>query len=291
MMPTATRILAPELVARLGRFRLGGRRRVEGRFAGGHASRRFGSSVEFADHRAYIAGDDPRRVDWHAHARIGRLLVKLFEAEDEAALRVVVDASASMGFGAKLDRARQVAAALVAVAAVGGDRVRVLIAGDGVDPGPWYRGASALPAAELRLLRAGATGRADLPSALRRARAEGPRGPIVLVSDLLFDGWEDTVRVLGAGDADAALVHVLGRADVDPDLDGDLRLVDSETGQEREVGVSGDVRAAYAATVERWLDDVARRCGAAGVALARLHDDEPVEDLLALVLPRLGVIA
>lgn len=286
-----TRLLPPDLVARLGRFRLAGRRRVEGRFAGGHASRRYGSSLNFADYRAYVPGDDPRRVDWHAHARLGRLLVKLFEAEDEATLRVVLDCSASMGFGAKLDAGRQVAAALVAVAAGGGDRVRVLCAGEVLDPGPWYRGPSALPAVEARLLSAHAGGAADLLAALRRAHAEGPRGPVVLVSDLLFEGWEEVVRVLGSGGGDAALVHLLGREDLEPDLEGDLRLTDSETGVEREVGVGAGTLDAYAAARDLWLDAVGRACGANGAAYARLVDDGSVEDLLTLGLTRQGVLA
>lgn len=293
MAPATGRILPPDLVARLGRFRLAGRHRVEGRFAGAHASRRYGSSLEFADYRAYVAGDDPRRVDWHAHARLGRLLVKLFEAEDEAALRVVVDLSASIAFGAKLRRVREAAAALATVAAAGGDRVRLLCAGDRLDPGPWYRGAAALPVIERRLLSARADGRdpAVLVEALRRAHAEGPRGPAVLVSDLLFDGWDAAVRALAAGGGDAALVHVLARSDLEPAVEGDLRLVDSETGEEREVGVSARTLDAYGAARDRWLDELNRACGVTGVAYARLVDDESVEDLLTLTLTRLGVVA
>jgi uncharacterized protein (DUF58 family) len=129
-------LLPPALLGRLGRLRLASRRRVQGRFAGAHASRRYGSSLDFADYREYVPGDDPRWVDPNAYARLGRLLVRLFEAEDEAALRVVVDCSASMAFGNKLHRGRQVAVALAAIAAGGGDRVRVLLAGPTCDAGP-----------------------------------------------------------------------------------------------------------------------------------------------------------
>jgi uncharacterized protein (DUF58 family) len=289
--PADERLLPPALLARLGRLRLRARRRVEGRYAGTHASRRHGSSLDFADYREYVAGDDPRRVDLHAHARLGKLLVKLFEAEDEAALRVVVDTSASMGFGGKSRAARQVAAALAAIAAGGGDRVRVLLAGPEVDPGPWFRGAAALPAVEARLAGAAAGGGADLGAALRRAHGEGPRGPVVLVSDLLFEGWDDVLADLAAGRGDAVAVHVLGRADLEPDLRGDLRLADSESGDEVEVGVASDVLDAYADARDRWLDDVVRACGRRGIAYARLVDDEPVEHLLAVTLADLGVVA
>jgi uncharacterized protein (DUF58 family) len=279
------------VVARLGRLRLGGRRRVEGRFAGAHASRRYGTSLDFADYREYVPGDDLRRIDLHARARLGKTLVKLYDAEDEAALRVVVDLSASMGFGDKPRAAREVAAALAVVAGGGGDRVRVLLAGAAVDAGPWFKGPAALPQVEARLLAAAGARQTDLPAALRRAHGEGPRGPVVLVSDLLFDGWEAVVAALGAGRGEAVLVHLLGRTDLEPDVRGDLRLADAETGAEVEVGVAEHALQAYAATRDAWLDDVARTCGAHGVAYARLVDDEPVEPLVAVRLTGLGVVA
>jgi uncharacterized protein (DUF58 family) len=294
----STELLDAATLGRLSRLRLGHRRRVEGRFAGAHASRRHGSSLEFADYREYLPGDDLRRVDPHAQARFGRLLVKLYEAEDEAALRVVVDLSASMGFGGKSLAASRVAAALSAIAAAGGDRVRVLLAGaGGADPGPWFRGPATPHRVAQRLLGAAPDPRggaedpaAGLLAALRRAHAEGPRGPVVLVSDLLFDGWDTAVEMLAAGRGDAVLVHLVGREDLEPALEGDLRLADAETGREVEVGIADAAMDAYAATRDWWLDAVARGCGSRGVVLARHVDDEPVEPFVAVRLAGLGVV-
>jgi uncharacterized protein (DUF58 family) len=293
-----TRILPPQVVAELARFRLVARRRVAGRYAGAHASKRFGSSLDFADYREYVAGDDPRRVDRSAFLRLGRLLVKLYEAEDEAAVRVVVDQSASMAFGRKLEVAREVSAAFSALAANGQDRVRILLAGtDGVDAGPWFRGPSALFAVEDRLLRSAPVrgdgqppGRPDLVGAIRRAR-QGPRGPIVVVSDLLFEDWDEVVRAASAGRADALLVHVLGREDVEPSERGDLRLVDAETGADVEVAVSEATLDSYTATRDAYLAEVEQVCGQHGVAYARVIDDQRVETLVLETLRRLGVVA
>ena len=285
------RVLEPSTVARLGQLRLAGRRRVEGRFSGAHLSRRYGSSLDFADYREYVPGDDLRRIDVHAYARLGKRLVKLYEAEDEAALRVVLDLSGSMGFGRKLAVAREVAAAFALVAAGGGDRVRVLLAGAGVDAGPWFRGGVALPAVDARLEAVAAGGVADLPAALARAVGDGPRGPVVLVSDLLFDGWEHTINALGLGRADTCLVHVLGRADVEPELDGDLRLADVESGAEVEVGVAGAALGDYRDIVARWRSDVRAACGAHAIAYAPLIDDESVEDFFLTTLPATGLLA
>lgn len=282
--------LPPDLIGRLQRLRLATRRRVQGRFTGLHSSRRFGTSLDFADYRDYTPGDDPRTVDRHASARSGRLLVRLFDAEDEAALRVVVDASASMGFGEKWRASRAVAVGLVTVAAAGGDRARVLLAGANLDPGPWLRGPAAMVQAEQRLAAAAPGGRADIGAALRRAHGDGPAGPVVLVSDLLFDGWQDILVGL-AGRGDATLVHLLGRADLEPSgLHGDVRLSDTETGEEVEVAISDAALEGHTATRDRWLADVAATCGGRGVAYVRLVDDDPVEALFAVELPRLGVV-
>ena len=284
-------VLEPATVARLGRLRLAGRRRVEGRFAGAHASRRYGASLDFADYREYVPGDDLRRIDVHAYARLGKRLVKLYEAEDEAALRVVVDLSASMGFGRKLELARKVASALAVVATGGGDRIRLLLAGAQVDAGPWFRGGPAMAAVDARLSDTTAAGRADLVPALQRAVGDGPRGPVVLVSDLLFEDWAGAVDALGLGRADTCLVHLLARTDVEPDLDGDLRLADVETGAEVEVGLAPGTLSNYADVVARWLDDVDAACGARGIACARLIDDEALPEFLLAALPAAGILA
>src|SRR5215468_300381 len=98
-------------MARLERLQLGTRRRLSGQFAGEHRSRRHGTSLDFADYREYHPGDDFRRIDYHLWARLDVLLLKLFEADDDLTLRLLVDTSASMA-GPKLQQARRVAAAL-----------------------------------------------------------------------------------------------------------------------------------------------------------------------------------
>lgn len=298
-------LLPPDLLARLGRLRLSNRQRVQGRHAGAHRSRRHGSSLDFADHREYVAGDDPRSIDLPAFQRLGKLLIKLYEAEDEASLRVVVDRSASMGFGRKRRAADQVTAAFAALASASQDRVRVLLVGarrDGevrtVDAGPWYRGPSTLPAVTLRLRAAAppegdeeATGRAHLAAALRQAHGEGPGGPVLLVTDLLYDGWQGTIRALAGGRGDAVLLHLLGREDLEPTLDGDLRLVDAETHQSVEIAIDEKSLIAFRTRRDAWLDDVAALCGQQGVAYARVMDDTDITTLLLTDLRALGVVA
>ena len=284
-------VLEPATIGRLRRLRLQQRRRVDGRYAGAHRARGFGASLDFADYREYVAGDDPRRVDVHAHARLGKRLIKLYEAEDEAALRVVVDLSGSMGFGGKAVAARQAAAVLGVVAAIGGDRVRLVLAGNDIDVGPWFRGAVSVPWLQRRLGEAETGGPSDLVGATARAVREGPSGPAVLVSDLLDESWPDVLDVLSANRGDSVLVHLVGRADLDPDVEGDVRLVDVERGDEREVGIGPATLSEYAVARDRWLADIAGACNRGGIVRVHAVDDEPLPDVLIERLVAAGVLA
>src|SRR4051812_42820021 len=116
-------LLDPGLLARLERLQLATRRPLAGRFSGEHRSRRHGTSLDFADYREYHPGDDFRRIDYHLYARLDVLLLKLFEAEDDITVRLLVDTSASMASGGKLEQACRVAAALGFVALVRRDVV------------------------------------------------------------------------------------------------------------------------------------------------------------------------
>lgn len=292
--------LPPAAVARLASHRLAPGHRVTGTRDGSHRSTRHGSSLEFADLRPYVAGDDPRTLDLPSSRRHGRLLVRIHEAEDDTSLRVVVDASASMGFGAKLERAGQVAVALAHVTGHGGDRMRVIVAtaGDHVAAGPWVRGRNA-PLIVAHTLAGiavddvdvdAAPGPAPLRAALARAHGEGPRGPVVLVSDLLVPDWRDVVAAIGTGQRDGVLVHLLGRDDLDPDLVGDVELVDAESGLEVPVSASEDVMAMHERAMAQWRDDVVAHAARHGVAVVAATDDDPVTDVVSVGLRRVGLV-
>ena len=119
----ANELLPATLLAELERLQLRTRRRLAGRFAGEHRSPHFGTSVDFADYREYHPGDDYRRIDYPLYARTGHLFIRLFEAEDDVSVRLVLDRSASMGFHGKLDQARRMAAAIGFVALLRRDTV------------------------------------------------------------------------------------------------------------------------------------------------------------------------
>src|SRR5918911_301096 len=121
-------LLSPDLLRRLEQFQLLAARRAKSSAKGERRSRARGRSVEFADYRNYVAGDDFRYLDWNLYGRLDKLFLKLYEEERELPVRIFLDCSESMAFGtpAKFLFARQVAAAIGYVALCGFDRVSVI---------------------------------------------------------------------------------------------------------------------------------------------------------------------
>lgn len=272
-------LLEPAQLESLERLVVATRSRLLGFFSGDHRSRRFGSSLDFADYREYRPGDDFRRIDAALSARLDRLFLKLFEAEEDVPVRIVVDTSASMGFGGKLEQAARIAAAFTHVALIGSDRVRLYAAHDsGAEPSRWFRAKADTHAAMTWLERLRAAGPSGARATVRAVREEGRAGLLILIGDMLEDGWDETIRRL-APPGEAAVVHVLSVDELEPPLEGDLTLVDAETGREVEVTASADVLDAYRERVRAFCDDVRSACTSRGIAYALARSDDDVMDL------------
>jgi uncharacterized protein (DUF58 family) len=244
--------------------------------AGERMARRRGSSAEFLEHRPYAPGDDLRRVDWLAYARLGAPFTKLFRAEDDAVVRLIVDVSASLE-GTKLDEAKRIAAGIGAMAVLGSERAQVLpartdeAASDGILRSDVLRGKGSLPRLLRELDRLAARGGTDLGRAIDVTRSRTARpGFLVVVSDFFDPGpfASALTRARSAGH-DIALVQVLGPEDVDPTRvlgdEGDFALEDAETGAEIELTLDPESLAAYRARLDGLADTlrgIARRLGA-----------------------------
>ena len=262
-------LLEAELRGRLERLSLRSRRRVTAQWSGRHSSRHKGESLDFADYREYVPGDDFRRIDHNLWARLGVLLVRQFEAEEELPLKVVVDTSASMGFYRKLETARVLAAMMAYLGLAGGDRVQLIgVPGPTETPirlGPAGRHLSRWPHLESWLESLTAEGTMPLAPALRRLAGEGPkRGSIILLSDLMTPDWQSAIDGLGIG-AGGVVLHVLGQEELDPQMAGDLRLADAETGFEIPVSTSEETMRRYRAALERFAQEAAGRARRAGL--------------------------
>ena len=295
--PSTRDLLEPALLARLERLQLTTRRRLAGLYPGEHRSIRRGTSVDFADYRQYHPGDDFRRIDYNLYARLDVLAIKLFEAEDEARLRLLLDTSGSMGVGGKIEAAVRVAAALGFVALTHRDPVTVHTFP--LDrPAPRFVGRAAVPAlfGHLRRVEAiGAKGQTRFAAAAAHLLAQpGPPGLTVLLSDLLTSEWEKGIARLPARGGDLLVVHVLAAHDLDPALDpdlaGDVELVDREDGRRLAVSVSPETAARYRKGALAWTAEVAARCRRAGAAYLRMTAGDDIERLLLATWREAGVV-
>ncbi len=293
MSDTAADLLPPELVARLTKLQLASRRPLVGGLLGDHRSPRFGSSLDFSDYRAYHPGDDLRRVDMNAYARLDRLLLKLFEAEDDILVRLLVDTSGSMT-GAKLQRAKQFAAAVGVVALTNRDTVALHTfprSSRAASHGPRYIGPAGQSALMARLAGLEAAGETPFAAAALDVLARpGPPGMTVVLSDLLTSDWDQGLRRLPARRGDLVVVHVLDREDITPSFIGDLQLVDAESGATVDVSVSSAVAEDYAALAQKWLEEVAGRVRRSGAAYVRIFSDDDLTRSLMSAFTTSGVL-
>ena len=283
-------LLEPAFLARLEALQLGTRRRLAGHFAGEHRSVRHGSSIDFADYRQYHPGDDFRRIDYFLYARLGVLNVKLFEAEDDLHLRLLLDTSASMGTGDKLRCARRVAAALGFVALTRRDPVSVH-AFPLERPGPRFAGRGAVPAFFAHLERLEAGGQTPFAAAVSALLARpGPAGLTVVISDLLTPEWDAALGRLPSRGGDVVVVQILDPGELRPSLAGDLELVDSETGRKVAVSLAPDTVAEYERLAAAWVERVATRCRQVGAGYVRLLTTDDLEAALLGAWRTAGVL-
>lgn len=249
-VPKPIPLLDPGVLAELEAMRRLFRPHARSAAAGAHLGRKRGGHAEFSEHRAYVAGDDLRRVDWSAFARGGAPVTKVFRAEEDVAVRLVVDTSASSAFGTppKLEVAKRVAAAVAYLALAESERAEVSSARERLSvTAPPVRGRAGLSTV-LRaldgLVASGGTRLADVvDDALLRYRRPGS---LVVLSDFFDPGpWESALGRARAAGHDLSLVQVLADEEVSPPWDGDVMLVDSETGETVELTFDDDVREAY----------------------------------------------
>lgn len=236
-----------------------------GRMRAERRTKKSGSGIEFVDHREYHEGDDLRALDWNVYQRFGRLLIRLYEEEEDLAIYLIVDTSTSMGFGdgEKLKQAKRLAAALAYVGLANLDRVSVVAANDRLDSTMQPARGKERIFKVLNFLRPlRADGTTDLGDAMKTFVAQNKRrGLAVLLSDL-YDpaGFERSINVLRFNRFEPLVIHLTDDREARPQLLGDVRLYDCETGDEREVTVTPKLLARFAEAHERYLKDVETFC-------------------------------
>jgi uncharacterized protein (DUF58 family) len=291
----ASRFLAPEVLARIGNIELLARTVVEGFVTGLHKSPYLGRSVDFAEHRAYMPGDDIRRIDWRLFGRTDRFYLKEFEADSNTDLVQLLDVSRSMRFTShaitKLDYGRYLVACLAYLARKQRDRVGlVTFDEDVIDFVP--PSAKHLPILLHTLDRADrgpeGSGKGTLARPLHKAgEACHRRGLMVLVSDLYEDPRAvlDAVALLSHRGSDLMVFHVLDPAELEFPFDQPAAYEDLESGERIPV-VPDSVRERYRALVADHIATLSRVLGESRIDYGLFDTSKPLDHALASFLTR-----
>ncbi len=263
-------LVSAALRNKIGRFCLSGRGRVPSSHGGRHSSIHKGESIDFVDFREYTPGDDYRRIDHLLWARLGTPLIREFEAERELSVRVVVDRSPSMGFHQKHRSALRLAGLITYLALAGGDRVELWGvpghgAGAAATRGPTGRHLSSWPRLEAWLEGMEIEpGEGALAPALAAVTASGRHRYTALVSDLLVKDWRTGLDRL-AGSVGGVVLHLLGSPELDPEVLGDVRLRDAETGEESDFSGTAEAYQRYRSRLDDLCSQMAARSARTGL--------------------------
>ena len=297
-MPDAispTSLLDPQFLHRLEQLELVSRKIFTGAVKGERRSKRKGQSVEFADYRNYVKGDDLRFLDWNLFARLDRLFIRLFQEEEDLHFYVLIDNSLSMDFGtpSKLHFARQVAAALAFVGLVNMDRVVIEAFNEKITQSlPAVRGRKSLWRVLDFLQKLETAGPSNLRESLRNFTMKSSgKGIVILLSDMMDKaGYEDALRYLVARQFDIYVIQILSQEELEPGIMGDLKLVDIEDEDEAEVSVSAPLIKRYKQTLASFQAGLQEFCNRRGISYLMTSNQMPFDRLVLTYLRQRGLV-
>jgi uncharacterized protein (DUF58 family) len=289
----------PEFIARLEHLRLKTRREFAGLGKGSHLSPRRGSSLEFNDFRHYSRGDDFRFIDWGLYGRTDKYYIKLYKEEEDLLTYIFLDASASMGYpqrDRKFEAAVATALAVAYVALASGDRVMLrVLAGKGEPPAPVFvygRHRIVELARHLSTIRPG--GELDFAPALAREMVSIRRaGKVFVISDFLalLNSVERALGLFTAANMDVSAVQILGATELDGQgLQGDVEVVDAESGERARVSIGARERARYRETLMRLAREIRIFCSRSGLHYALYTTDNGFHDFFLHAAANLGLV-
>ncbi len=249
-------------------------------------TRKVGSGIEFADHRTYSRGDDFRYIDWNLYGRLDKLLLRLFEEEEDLYIYILVDVSDSMSIGnplPKLHYAMQVGAALSYVGLANLDRVSIIPFGDKlIGRLAPTRGKNRIFRVFEFLRSCEIGGKTELAECMKDFVAQNKRRGLAVVISDFYDpkGFEAGMNTLRYHRFEPFVLQVYDKREAEPQLMGDLALVDCETGDTREVTISRSLLEAYGREHEKYCKELEAYCTKYAMPFFRTHTSIPFEELV-----------
>ncbi len=288
-----------DFLRKLERLHLVAKRLSWAAMKGEHAVSRKGFSLEFSDYRRYQPGDDLRYVDWNIYRRLERLLVKVFTAEEEMNIYLLVDTSRSMAVGAegaptKLDYAKKVAAALGYIGLKNLDRVGGAAFSAALHkPLTLGRGRKQILCMFSFLNQLLCTGETNLRAAIHSFTNLFPHpGFVVIVSDL-FDpaGWRRALEELTAKGYQLLVIHIVDEGELQPNALGDVALVDVEGGRERKFFLDDDLVRRFQAELASYFKEIEDVCASRRIDYLRTSTQVPFDEFVLQTLRQVSSVA
>lgn len=288
-------LLDPKFLKQINRLQIRSENVFRGKFKGERRSLNRGASVEFADYRTYELGDDLRYIDWNVYARLDRLFLKLFNAEEDLPVFILIDNSESMDFGrpTKLECAKRIAAALSYISLISFDRVSVYTFSDQLKPiVSLMYGKAQFPKVSQAIEGIVSGGETHLTTCLQRFATETKGAGVgIIISDFWdMEGYEAGVKQLLSRNLDLTLIHLLSAEETHPRLSGELQLADAETGQSTEITVNEGALVGYTERLNAFCESLKRYCLNRGVTYIRMNHQTPIEQFVLQDLRRSGFI-
>jgi uncharacterized protein (DUF58 family) len=288
-------LLDSHFMARLDGLDVISRKILQGKLRGERRSKRRGQSVEFADHRQYVSGDDLRFLDWNIYGRLDQLFLKLFLEEQDLCVNLLVDVSSSMGLGEPRKDlvAKRLAAALAYIGLVNNSRVTISTFADGITGQlSNMRGRNYVYRMADFLLAQEGQGPSQFDKACKQlAAGRIGSGVTVVVSDFMFkEGFATGLKRLVSERYELYAIQMLSPEEREPTLTGDLKLVDVEDGDVSEVTVSSALLKFYQQTLAAYCNEMKEFCVRRGAVYMLTDSGQPIERLVLEQLRRRQLI-
>ena len=278
-------LLSPDFMTRLDQLVLVSRKIFAGKMRGERISKRRGESVEFADFRNYVVGDDLRFLDWNIYARLEKLFIKLFLEEEDLHVSLLVDVSRSMDYGDphKGLYARRVAAAVAYIGLVNFDRISIYTYANGLSGElTGVRGRRLMHKVASFLTNSDYDGASNLAAAGKQFAIRHPQQGIVIVLSDFFEkgGYEEGLRYLLGRKYDLYVLQTLSPEEIEPTLVGDLKLTDLEDDDTAEVTVSRALLQRYRHNLQSYCGGLRDYCTRRGISYLFTSTEVPFDQIV-----------
>ena len=288
-------MLTPQFLKQLQPLYIRSKRSFRGKFRGERRSLNRGTGLEFADYRVYEPGDALRHVDWNVYARLDKLFIKLFQADEELPLALLIDNSRSMDFGnpTKLTCAKQIAAAVGYIALAHADSVAIYTCAERLlSTLPPTSGKSQFSRLTKALTAIETHGQTRLTECLKHFPTYQPHPSMaVILSDFLDpEGYTTGFKLLAGRGFSLTAIHLMSPEEIEPPPPGDWQLEDAETGETKAITINEETLAQYRNQHQAFCDNLQRFCTTQGIGYARMKSDTPVEPFILQELHKAGFI-